>query len=152
MYCKYQRLVFSRRGVLPADRMNEAPKVQMPRWNDIISTNTTIHHSTNTATADAYIQDFCTAITIQCFSYAIRSQSVLTTIQLGVSTMFITAHAYHERDSFHSLIAYTISLDLRCYPVVKSNLPASSQSTVDSFAFGEVQITSNGKQTKQTAP
>ena len=31
MYCKYQRLVFSRHGVLPADRMNEAPKVQMPR-------------------------------------------------------------------------------------------------------------------------
>ena len=53
-----------------------------------ISTNTTIHHSTNTATADACILDFCTAITMQCFSYAIRSQSVLTTIQLGVSTMF----------------------------------------------------------------
>ena len=34
----------------------------------------------------ACIQDFCTAITMQCFSYAIRSQSVLTTIQLGVST------------------------------------------------------------------
>ena len=87
------------------DRHNEAPKVQMPRWIDIISTNTTIHHSTNTATADACIQDFCTAITMQCFSYAIRSQSVLTTIQLGVSTVFTcsTAHAYHERDSFHSL-------------------------------------------------
>ena len=46
-----------------------APKVQMPRWN------VTVHHSTNTATADACIQDFCTAITMQCFSYAIRSQS-----------------------------------------------------------------------------
>ena len=56
---------------------NEAPKVQMPRWNDTVSTNTTIHHSTNTATADVCIQDFCT---VQCFSYAIRSQSVLTTI------------------------------------------------------------------------
>ena len=32
-----------------------APKVQMPRY--------TIHHSTNTATADACIQDFFTAIT-----------------------------------------------------------------------------------------
>ena len=50
---------------------NEAPKVQMPRWNDTLSTNTTIHHSTNTATADACIQDFCTAITMQCFSYLI---------------------------------------------------------------------------------
>ena len=58
---------------------NKAPKVQMPRWNDTLSTNTTIHHSTNTATADACIQDFCTAIIMQCFSYAIRSQSVLTT-------------------------------------------------------------------------
>ena len=28
---------------------NKAPKVQMPRWNDTISTNTTINHSTNTA-------------------------------------------------------------------------------------------------------
>ena len=27
----------------------------MPRWNDTLSTNTTIHHSTNTATADACI-------------------------------------------------------------------------------------------------
>ena len=44
---------------------------------------------------------YCTAITMQCFSYAIRSQSVLTTIQLGVSTVFSTAHTYHERDSFH---------------------------------------------------
>ena len=60
--------------------MNEAPKVQMPRWNDTISTKTTIHHSTNTATADACIQDFCTAV---CFSYAIRSQSVLTTNSTG---------------------------------------------------------------------
>ena len=85
--------------------VNEAPKVQMPRWNDTLSTNTTIHHSTNTATADACIQDFCTAITMQCFSYAIRSQSVLTTIQLGVYTVFSMhstvqqLHAYHERDS-----------------------------------------------------
>ena len=63
----------------------------MPRWNDTISTNTTIHHSTNTATADACVQEFCTAVTMQCFSYAIRSQSVLTTIQLGVSTVFSTA-------------------------------------------------------------
>ena len=67
----------------------------MPRWNDTISTNTTIHHSTNTATADAFIQDFCTAITMQCFSNAIRSQSVLTTIQLGVSTVFSTAVTRH---------------------------------------------------------
>ena len=73
-------------------RKKIAPKVQMPRWNDTLSTNKTIHHSTNTA--DACIQDFCTAITMQCFSYAIRSQSVLTTILLGVSTMFSTAHAY----------------------------------------------------------
>ena len=43
---------------------NEAPKVQMPWWNDTISTNTTIHHSTNTATADTCIQYFCTAITM----------------------------------------------------------------------------------------
>ena len=54
----------------------------MPRWND------TVHHSTNTATADACIQDFCTANTMH---YAIRSQSVLTTIKLGVSTVFSTA-------------------------------------------------------------
>ena len=32
------------------------------------------------------------------------NHAVLTTIPLGVSTMFITAHAYHERDSFHSLL------------------------------------------------
>ena len=71
-----------------------------------IKTFKTIHHSTNTATAVACIQDFCTAITMQCFSYAIRSQSVLTTIKLGVSTVFSTATyiAYHERDSFHSLL------------------------------------------------
>ena len=89
-------------------RHNEAPKVQMPRWNDTLSTNTTVHHFTDTATAGPCIQDFCTAITIQCFSYAIRSQSVLTTIQLGVSTVFSMhaqqSHAYHERDSFHSLL------------------------------------------------
>ena len=48
-----------------------------PRHNDTLATNT--------ATADACIQDFCA---MQCFSYAIRSQSVLTTIQLGVSTVF----------------------------------------------------------------
>ena len=29
---------------------------------------------------------------------------MLTTIQLGVSTVSSTAHAYHERDSFHSLL------------------------------------------------
>ena len=41
----------------------------MPRWNAV----------TNTATGDACIQNVCTSITImQCFSYAIRSQSVLT--------------------------------------------------------------------------
>ena len=61
----------------------------------------TIHHSTNTANADACIQDFFTAITMQCFCNANRSQSMLTTIQLGVSTVFSTAH---ERDSFHSLL------------------------------------------------
>ena len=76
----------------------------MPRWIDIISTNTTIHHSTSTATADARIQDFCTAITMQCFMQSEANHAVLTTIQLGVSTMFITPHAYHERDSFHSLL------------------------------------------------
>ena len=45
--------------------INEAPKVQMPRWND---TNTTIHHSTNTATADAWIsvqQSQCSALVMQ---------------------------------------------------------------------------------------
>ena len=64
----------------------------MPRLIDIISTNTTIHHSTNTATADALVMQ------------SEANHAVLTTIQLGVSTMFITAHAYHERDSFHSLL------------------------------------------------
>ena len=48
----------------------EAPKVPMPQWSDTISTNTTIHHSTNTATADACIQDFCTVLL---FSYAISA-------------------------------------------------------------------------------
>ena len=65
----------------------------MPRY--------TIHHSTNTATADACIQDFCTAIAMQCYCNTDRSQSMLTTMQLGVSTVFSTAH---ERDSFHSLL------------------------------------------------
>ena len=55
---------------------------------------------------------------MQCFSYAIRSQSVLTTIKLGVSTVFSTVtHATSEIASI--LLTYTISLDLRCYPVVK---------------------------------
>ena len=43
----------------------------------------------------------------QCSALVMQSEAnhaVLTTIQLGVSTMFITAHAYHERDSFHSLL------------------------------------------------
>ena len=56
MYCKYQRLVFRRRGVLPADRMNEAPKVQMPRWNATIS---------HTQQQTAAVIPFCTAITMQ---------------------------------------------------------------------------------------
>ena len=55
---------------------NEAPKVQMPRWN------ATISH-----TQQQIIIPFCTAITMQYNSYAIRSQSVLSTIELGVSTM-----------------------------------------------------------------
>ena len=37
---------------------------------------------------------------IMAFSYSTRSQSVLTTIQLEVPTMFSTTQAYHERDSF----------------------------------------------------
>ena len=82
---------------------NEAPKVQMPRWND---TTSTIHHSTctNTATADACMhteQQHWTCfnntvtvaitehgmqhsnITSRCcrnFSCAIRSQTLLTTL------------------------------------------------------------------------
>ena len=83
------------------DRQNEAPKASVPRWNDSISIKTIIHHSSNTATADACIQDFCTAIAMQCFCNTNRSQSMLTTIQVGVSTVFSTAH---ERDSFHSLL------------------------------------------------
>ena len=41
----------------------------MPRY--------TIHHSTNTANADACIQDFFTAVTMQCFCNTNRSQSML---------------------------------------------------------------------------
>ena len=73
LHCKFQSLPFCVRRRNGVTDRKIAPKVQMPRWND------TIHHSTNTATADACIQEFCTAITMQCFSKAIRSQSVLTT-------------------------------------------------------------------------
>ena len=47
----------------------------MPRWND------TIHHSTNTATADACMQGFCTQA--QCSALVMQSEtrSVLTTIK-----------------------------------------------------------------------
>ena len=76
----------------------------------------------------ACIQDFCTAIT---FSYAIRSQSVLTTNQQGVSTVFSTAHAY-----FHNLLTQFL---WTCAAIL-SNLAISS--TVDSFAFEELQIAS----------
>ena len=79
---------------------------------------------------------------MQCFSYAIRSQSVLTTIQLGVSTMLTlqtrpvdVQHSLHVRSTRTRQLpqlAYTISLDMRCYLVIKL---ASIQSTVDSFAF-----------------
>ena len=86
-----------------------APKVQMPRWND------TIHHSTNTATADACLQEFCTAITMQCFSYAIRSQSVLTTNKLGVSTVFSTAtHSTSEIASIACLHDFSGPALLSC--------------------------------------
>ena len=51
---------------------NEAPKVQMSQWNNTIP-----------QTQQLQIHDFCTTITMQCFSYAIRSQSVLTTIGGG---------------------------------------------------------------------
>ena len=92
---------------------------------------------------------YCTAITMQCFSYAIRSQSVLTTIQLGVSTVFSTAHTYHERDSFHIACLHDFSGPalLSCskiltyqllgsqlwtaLPLEKSRSPASSPATVN---------------------
>ena len=35
------------------------------------------------------------------------NHAVLTTIPLGVSTMFITAHAYHERDSLLTRFLWT---------------------------------------------
>ena len=69
-------------------RENEAPKVQMPRWNDTISQT---QLSTIPQTQQLQMHVYCTAITMQCFSYATRSQSVLTTIQMGVSTVFSTA-------------------------------------------------------------
>ena len=68
----------------------------MPRWN-----------------STAAVVPFCTAITMQYNSYAIRSQSVLTTNSTGrvYKVQFEcrarqTAQHIHERDSV-----------LRCYPV-----------------------------------
>ena len=75
---KHHKNVFRFITVVLKLQKNEGLKLQMPRWNATIPKNTTIHRSTNTATADARIHDFCTAITMQCFSYATKSQSVLT--------------------------------------------------------------------------
>ena len=153
------------------------------------STNTTIHHSTNTATADACMQDFCTtinsiqaiaqflysnyppfhkhsnsrcmytgflytaitmshtqqqtaavipfctAITTQYNSYAIRSQSVLTTNSSGrVYKVQFECRARHS--TYTSEIASIARL--HNFLLLSCDLSASRQSTVDSFVYGEL--------------
>ena len=99
----------------------------MPRWIDIISTNTTIHHSTNTATADACIQDFCTAVTMQCFSYAIRSQSCSADHNSTgrVYNVHYTAHAYHEIASIACLHDFSGPALLSCSKILTYQLLGS---------------------------
>ena len=81
------------------------------------------------------IQDFCTAV---CFSYAIKSQSVLTTNSTGrVYNVQFECRAQHSMYTseiasiacLHSFFRHTL---LSC------NLSASRQSTVDSFVYGEL--------------
>ena len=112
---------------------NEAPKVQMPRWNETISTKTTIHQ----LTADACIQDLCTAV---CFSYAIRSQSVLTTNSTGrVYNVQFDCRAQHSTARTTSEIASIACLhSFFRHTLLSCNLSASRQSTVDSFVYGEL--------------
>ena len=63
----------------------EAPKVQMPRWND------TIHHSTNTATADAcmYMLYHGTSAILDLYDRARSYKSILheCNIHLCVATL-----------------------------------------------------------------
>ena len=106
----------------------EAPKVLMPQWNDTISTNTTIHHSTNTATADACIQDFCTVLL---FSYAIRSQSVLTTI----------GHVYHHR--FKKLCYYVYRTMGNSIYFAASDEQVSQMRCFPSFAISDIALSTH---------
>ena len=64
------------------------PKVQMRQWNATIS---------HTQQQTAAVVPFCTAITMQYHSYAIRSQSVLTTNSTG--RIVQGNSTYNERDS-----------------------------------------------------
>ena len=64
----------------------------MPRWNATIS---------HTQQQTAAVVPFCTAITMQYNSYAIRSQSVLTTNSTG-RVYYCSGH--NEQDSVHSLL------------------------------------------------
>ena len=67
------------------------PKLQMRRWNATIS---------HTQQQTAAVVPFCTAITMQYNSYAIRSQSVLTTNSTGRVYNYCSGHStYNERDS-----------------------------------------------------
>ena len=73
------------------------PKVQMRRWNATIS---------HTQQQTAAVVPFCTAITMQYNSYAIRSQSVLTTNSTG--RVYIVQGTASEIACLHNLVRLTM--------------------------------------------
>ena len=88
--CLFQRLVFcERREMLATDRMKHLRCRCLGEMTVYPQTHLSNIPQTQQLQMHVY-RISVTAITMQCFSYAIRSQSVLTTIQLGVSTVFST--------------------------------------------------------------
>ena len=86
----------------------------------------------------AAVIPFCTAIAMQYNSYAIRSQSVLTTTSTGrVYKVQFECRARHS--TYTSEIASIACLhNFFRNTLLSCDLSASRQSTVDSFVYGEL--------------
>ena len=133
MYCKYQRLVFCRRGILPADRIKHRTK------GADASVECHIHSKVKLVPQLLYLS----VQQSQCSSYAIRSQSVLTTNSTGrVYKVQFECRARHS--TYTSEIASIACLhNFFRNTLLSCDLSASRQSTVDSFVHGELYIISS---------